>query len=94
MRFSTTEYKIFITNTIWYTRRKWKEIFSQDTQKLINKCIDKTKNNDKLFLTFLLAYDGTDEMIYAINQIKEKNLKPVRTESKNSDYTESVEEGG
>lgn len=71
---------------------KWKEIFSQDTQKLINKCIDKTKNNDKLFLTFLLAYDGTDEMIYAINQIKEKNLKVTKENIKNNLWTKNLPE--
>lgn len=71
---------------------RWKEIFSQDTQKLINKCIDKTKNNDKLFLTFLLAYNGTDEMIYAINQIKEKNLKVTKENIKSNLWTKNLPE--
>jgi len=69
---------------------RWKEIFPDDTKKLINECIDKTKNNDKLFLTFLLAYNGTDEMIHAINQIKEKNLKVTEENIKNNLWTKNL----
>lgn len=39
------------------------------TQAVIEKVIEATKNYDKYFLTFLLAYNGTDEMIDCIQKI-------------------------
>jgi undecaprenyl diphosphate synthase len=51
---------------------KWREYFPQKTIKAIEEVIEKTKKYDKHFLTFLMAYNGTDEMIDCIKKIKEK----------------------
>ncbi|MFA7142062.1 MAG: polyprenyl diphosphate synthase [Candidatus Paceibacterota bacterium] len=69
---------------------KWKEIFPKNYQKTINACIEKTKNNKKLYLTFLLAYNGTDEMIYTINEIKKKNLKVTEKTIKENLWTKDL----
>lgn len=53
---------------------RWKELFPESTQKVFNEIIDKTKNYSKSFLTFLMAYNGTDEMIDCIKSIKEKGI--------------------
>jgi len=48
---------------------RWQEILPQETQEVIKKAITITKEYDKFFLTFLLAYDGTDEMLACIKNI-------------------------
>ena len=69
---------------------RWKEIFPLKTQELINKCIEKTKDNKELSLTFLLAYNGTDEMINAIKKIKENNLEVTEENIKNNLLTKDL----
>lgn len=55
---------------------RWKNFFPQRLIKIIEDLIKKTKNHDRYFLTFLLAYNGTDEMLEAIKKIlKIKNKK-------------------
>lgn len=56
---------------------RWKEYFPEKTIKAIEKAIDQTKNYNKFFLTFLMAYNGSDEMIDCI-----KNIKGEVTEEK------------
>lgn len=51
---------------------KWREYFPKDTIKAIDNAIEQTKNYDKHFITFLMAYNGTDEMIDCIKKIKDK----------------------
>ncbi|HNY35838.1 MAG TPA: polyprenyl diphosphate synthase [Candidatus Pacearchaeota archaeon] len=51
---------------------KWREYFPESTKKAIENTIKKTKNYDKYLITFLMAYNGTDEMIDCIKKIKEK----------------------
>ncbi|MFA5207805.1 MAG: polyprenyl diphosphate synthase [Candidatus Paceibacterota bacterium] len=51
---------------------KWREYFPASTIKAIENAIEKTKNYDKYLVTFLMAYNGTDEMIDCIKKIKEK----------------------
>jgi undecaprenyl diphosphate synthase len=51
---------------------KWRKYFPKDTIKAIEEAIEKTKKYDKYFLTFLMAYNGTDEMVDCIKKIKEK----------------------
>ena len=51
---------------------KWREYFPQSLKNAIENAVEKTKNYDKYFLTFLMAYNGTDEMIECIKKIKEK----------------------
>ncbi|MDD4661708.1 MAG: polyprenyl diphosphate synthase [Candidatus Pacebacteria bacterium] len=71
---------------------RWKEVFNKDTQEIINKIIEKTKNNKKLYLTFLLAYNGTDEMIDAIKTIKKKNLEVTKENIKSCLWTRNLPE--
>jgi len=58
---------------------RWREILPEKTKKIIEKAIEATKNYNKYFLTFLLAYNGTDEMTECISKIvsltKKKNIK-------------------
>ena len=51
---------------------KWREHFPEPLIKAIENAVEKTKKYDKYFLTFLMAYNGTDEMIDCIKKIKEK----------------------
>ena len=58
---------------------RWKEILPKETQKAIEKTIEVTKNYKNYFLTFLLAYDGTDEMLNCIQKITEISQdKPIK----------------
>ncbi|MBC7073991.1 di-trans,poly-cis-decaprenylcistransferase [Candidatus Parcubacteria bacterium] len=54
---------------------KWKEVFPPSLKETIKKVIEKTKNNQNFVLTFLLAYNGTDEMLEAIAKIVKKAKK-------------------
>ncbi|MCK9446807.1 polyprenyl diphosphate synthase [bacterium] len=51
---------------------KWREHFPESTKQAIENAIKKTKDYDKYVVTFLMAYNGTDEMIDCIKKIKEK----------------------
>ena len=51
---------------------KWKEFFPAKTKKAIEEAIEKTKNYNKHNLTFLMAYNGTDEMIECIKKLKKE----------------------
>jgi len=51
---------------------KWKEYFPESTKQAIENAIKKTIHYDKYVVTFLMAYNGTDEMINCIKKIKEK----------------------
>lgn len=55
----------------------WKEVLPPETQKAIKKAIEATKKYSKNFLTFLLAYNGTDEMKIAIQKIVDQAQKKV-----------------
>jgi len=48
---------------------RWQEVLSEETKRAIKRAIDKTKDYNEYFLTFLLAYDGQDEMIDCILHI-------------------------
>ena len=48
---------------------RFKEILPEKTVKLIEKLMEKTEKYDIFSLTFLLAYNGTDEMKAAIKEI-------------------------
>ena len=64
---------------------RWKEIFPKETQEAIEKALEVTKDYNNFFLTCLLAYDGTDEMLDCIQRIvnlcKRKTTSPVRDSS-------------
>jgi undecaprenyl diphosphate synthase len=48
---------------------RWEEILPVETKKIIEKAKEATKNYNKHFLTFLIAYDGRDEMIDCIKKV-------------------------
>lgn len=54
---------------------EWREQFPSDVQVSINQVIEATKNYDKYFLNFFLAYSGTSEILNAIKCIAEKRRK-------------------
>jgi len=56
---------------------RWKKLFPKEVKKIIFEIIKRTKNHNKKFLTFLLAYNGTDEMLKAIEKIKKKKIKKI-----------------
>ena len=53
---------------------KWKEYFPEKTKKAIKDAIEKTKDYNRYVLTFLMAYNGDDEMIECMKEIKKKGL--------------------
>jgi len=48
---------------------RFREILPEKTINLIEKLMAKTENHNLLSLTFLLAYNGTDEMLEAVKRI-------------------------
>ncbi len=62
---------------------RWKEILPKKTQKIIKQVIEKTKDYNNFFLTFLLAYNGTDEIVECVRKIvKACNPKPIKVSEK------------
>jgi len=55
---------------------RWSKILPSNTKKLIKEVTKLTKNYQKHHLTFLLAYDGRDEMIDCIKNIIKKRIPP------------------
>jgi undecaprenyl diphosphate synthase len=56
---------------------RYKEYFPKETQKVIEETIEKTKKYDKFVLTFLLVYNGTDEIVECVKKIQEKKAKTI-----------------
>lgn len=48
---------------------RWQEILPKETKEAIEKAIEATKDYNKYFLTFLLAYDGVTEIIDCVQRI-------------------------
>lgn len=62
---------------------RWSEILPKATKLAIGEAMKATKNYNKFFLTFLLGYNGTDEMMAAFQKItKLCNPKPVKITEK------------
>lgn len=49
---------------------KWREVFPQKTKLVMEEAIQATKHYNKFYLTFLMAYNGTDEIMECIEKIK------------------------
>jgi undecaprenyl diphosphate synthase len=70
---------------------RWRDVFPKETQKVMEELIKKTKNYNKHFLNFLLAYNGTDEMMSCIKDIMDSRLKKVTEETiKNHLWTKDL----
>jgi undecaprenyl diphosphate synthase len=54
---------------------RWQEILPPDVKEVAQKLIESTKNYSHFFLTFLLAYNGTDEMQECIKKIVEHSQR-------------------
>lgn len=73
---------------------RWREVLPPALQKTIAEAMEATKNYNKYFFTFLLAYDGTDEMIQCFQQIldkgREKSIKITKETIKASLWTKDL----
>lgn len=56
---------------------RWREQFPSGLKKILEEGIEKTKKHEKNFLNFLLAYDGSDDMVEAVKKIAEKVRKKI-----------------
>ena len=54
---------------------RWQEIFPESLRRIVEKTIEKTKNYNQYFLSLLLAYNGTDEMLECIKKISKISTK-------------------
>jgi len=62
---------------------RWKEILPQTTQRVIEKALTATKDYHQHSLTFLLAYNGMDEMRDCLQKITElARNKPIKITEK------------
>ena len=52
----------------------WQDLFPKYLQKIIQKAIDATKDYSDYNLTFLLGYNGDEEMLQAIRSISDQKL--------------------
>jgi len=58
---------------------RFQEVFPEKTLRIIEKLVKKTENYEIFSLTFLLAYNGTDEMLAAIKRIaKEVKISTIK----------------
>jgi len=73
---------------------RWKEILPKETQEAIEKAVEVTKNYNNFFLTFLLAYDGTDEMLDCVQKIakisQDKKIKISKNLIKENLWTKDL----
>jgi undecaprenyl diphosphate synthase len=73
---------------------RWREILPQKTQLAIEEAIKRTKDYNRHFLTFLLAYNGTDEMADCIQKIvnsaKQKSIKITEKLIKKNLWTKNL----
>lgn len=73
---------------------RWREILPEKTQIAIEEAIKRTKDYNQHFLTFLLAYNGTDEMIDCIQKIanlaEEKIIKVTEKLIKENLWTKDL----
>jgi undecaprenyl diphosphate synthase len=57
---------------------RWEEQFPESLKKVLKEGIERTKNYKKKILNFMLAYDGDDEMIQAIQNIVDNCEKGIK----------------
>lgn len=55
---------------------RWEELFPEKTKKIIHRLIKDTAGHDKRQLTFLMAYNGLDEMVSAFQTVVRSGVKP------------------
>lgn len=58
---------------------RWQEVLPRNAQEAVKKAVQATKSHKKHVLTFLVAYNGTDEMVDCIQKIvKSSRAKPLK----------------
>lgn len=55
---------------------RWEEQFPQSLKKIMYECIDATKHYSRNMLNFFMAYNGDDEMVYAVKKIVKNKISP------------------
>lgn len=55
----------------------WREQFPKDVKTSLEKAMESTKNYNKFFLNFFIAYSGTSEILKAVKCIAEKARKDL-----------------
>jgi undecaprenyl diphosphate synthase len=83
-RIFSTEFKKLATSKDIHDRQtrirvfgRWQELFSASAKKSIVEAVEATKDYDKNYLNFFLAYNGTDEMLQAVQSIVDEGEKEV-----------------
>lgn len=54
---------------------RWEEVFPDNLKEVVRNLTEKTKDYNAYHLTFLMAYNGGDEMIECIKSIKDKDVE-------------------
>ncbi len=62
---------------------RWERMMPKKVVKAVKKPIEATKKYSRFFLTFLMAYNGDDEMMEAIKKIKKTKIKKITKETLN-----------
>lgn len=86
----TSQFKMMLTDERIHNNKvkvnvlgRWQEILPPKTQSAIEETIKKTRDYNQHFLTFLLAYNGTDEMLNCIQKVTElAKQKPIKVTEK------------
>lgn len=60
---------------------RWEEQFPASLKKIMYECIEATKDYNKHFLNFLLAYSGDDEMLNAVKTLSQSQGIEITRES-------------
>ncbi|MBI2450920.1 MAG: di-trans,poly-cis-decaprenylcistransferase [Parcubacteria group bacterium] len=60
---------------------EWKNLLPKNLVELFEKIIEKTKNYNKRFLTFLIAYDGKEEMKQGMEKIIKSEKEKITLEN-------------
>ncbi|MCK9578164.1 polyprenyl diphosphate synthase [bacterium] len=54
---------------------RWREVFPESLKIVINDLVEKTKGYNNHCLTFLMAYNGDDEIVDCISKLKEAGIE-------------------
>ncbi|MDP1884096.1 MAG: polyprenyl diphosphate synthase [Candidatus Moranbacteria bacterium] len=57
---------------------RWEEQFPESLKRILYALVEKTKGYEKKIINFMLAYNGDDEMLFAINRIHDKYAKGIK----------------
>jgi undecaprenyl diphosphate synthase len=60
---------------------RWRDFFPPSLKKVAERIIEKTKKFESRTLTLLMAYDGREEMVSAIQGIVRKEISPAEVDS-------------